>query len=101
MNHGEELVYWYLRLNGFFPLSNFVVHKSSQVAGCLAVPAGPGPDRSDGDQPREFFRSAGDQSSGAALEQLGRKKRRAAYKEKRPSAFNGWGSFDFVEIYKC
>jgi hypothetical protein len=31
MNYGEELAYWYLRLNGFFPLSNFVVHKSSQV----------------------------------------------------------------------
>jgi len=31
MNYGEELAYWYLRLNGFFPLSNFVVHKSSHV----------------------------------------------------------------------
>lgn len=31
MNYGEELAYWYLRLNGFFPLPNFVVHKSSQV----------------------------------------------------------------------
>ena len=27
MNYGEELAYWYLRLNGFFPLNNFVVHR--------------------------------------------------------------------------
>lgn len=27
MNYGEEWAYWYLRLNGFFPLNNFVVHK--------------------------------------------------------------------------
>jgi hypothetical protein len=26
MNYGEELVYWYLRLNGFFPLVDFVMH---------------------------------------------------------------------------
>lgn len=26
MNFGEQLAYWYLRLNGFFPLSNFVLH---------------------------------------------------------------------------
>lgn len=32
MNYGEELTYWYLRLNGFFPISNFVVHKSQAVA---------------------------------------------------------------------
>ncbi|MBA3015297.1 MAG: hypothetical protein KKD63_15755 [Proteobacteria bacterium] len=31
MNYGEELTYWYLRLNGFFPISNFVVHKSQSV----------------------------------------------------------------------
>jgi len=31
MNYGEELAYWYLRLNGFFPISNFVVHKSTLV----------------------------------------------------------------------
>ena len=31
MNYGEEIVYWYFRLNGFFPLSNFVVHRSSDV----------------------------------------------------------------------
>jgi hypothetical protein len=26
MNFAEELVYWYLRLNGFFPITNFVLH---------------------------------------------------------------------------
>lgn len=26
MNYGETLAYWYLRLNGFFPLRNFVLH---------------------------------------------------------------------------
>jgi hypothetical protein len=26
MNYGETLAYWYLRLNGFFPLRNFVHH---------------------------------------------------------------------------
>jgi hypothetical protein len=31
MNYGEHLAYWYLRLNGFFPLTNFVIHKSAQV----------------------------------------------------------------------
>jgi len=31
MNYGEQLAYWYLRLNGFFPLSSFVVHRSSAV----------------------------------------------------------------------
>ncbi len=29
MNYGEGLAYWYLRLNGFFPLRNFVVHRHS------------------------------------------------------------------------
>jgi hypothetical protein len=28
MNYGEELAYWYLRLNGFFPIADFVIHKS-------------------------------------------------------------------------
>lgn len=32
MNYGEDLAYWYLRLNGFFPISNFVVHRSAKVA---------------------------------------------------------------------
>jgi hypothetical protein len=27
MNYAEEISYWYLRLNGFFPLSNFVIHR--------------------------------------------------------------------------
>jgi hypothetical protein len=26
MNYGETLTYWYLRLNGFFLLRNFVLH---------------------------------------------------------------------------
>jgi hypothetical protein len=26
INYGEDIAYWYLRLNGFFPLSNFVLH---------------------------------------------------------------------------
>lgn len=30
MNFGETLTYWYLRLNGFFPLSNFVLHQSPE-----------------------------------------------------------------------
>jgi hypothetical protein len=29
-NFGETLTYWYLRLNGFFPLTNFVLHKSGE-----------------------------------------------------------------------
>src|SRR5256885_2107365 len=31
MNYAEEYVFWYLRLNGFFPITNFVIHKSSQI----------------------------------------------------------------------
>ena len=31
MNYGETFAYWYLRLNGFFPLTNFVLHKSDGV----------------------------------------------------------------------
>lgn len=31
INYGEEIAYWYLRLNGFFPLENFVVHRSKNV----------------------------------------------------------------------
>jgi len=27
----EELIYWYLRLNGFFPLRNFVIHRSQKI----------------------------------------------------------------------
>ena len=26
MNYAEQLTYWYLRLNGFIPLTNFVLH---------------------------------------------------------------------------
>lgn len=32
MNYGEELAYWYLRLNGFFPIARFVVHRSKHAA---------------------------------------------------------------------
>jgi hypothetical protein len=31
MNYGEEYALWYLRLNGFFPISNFVIHKSRDI----------------------------------------------------------------------
>jgi len=31
MNYGETFAYWYLRLNGFFPMTNFVIHKSEGV----------------------------------------------------------------------
>lgn len=31
MNYGEEITYWYLRLNGFFPITNFVIHRSSKI----------------------------------------------------------------------
>ena len=30
MNFAEELVYWYLRLNGFFPMTNFVLHRNEE-----------------------------------------------------------------------
>ena len=33
MNYGETLAYWYLRLNGFFPLRNFVLHRLQQQNG--------------------------------------------------------------------
>lgn len=29
-NFGETLTYWYLRLNGFFPLTNFVLHRTNR-----------------------------------------------------------------------
>ena len=31
MNYGEEYAFWYLRLNGFFPITNFVIHKSGKI----------------------------------------------------------------------
>ena len=31
MNYGEEYALWYLRLNGFFPISNFVIHGNSEI----------------------------------------------------------------------
>ena len=30
MNFAEQLVYWYLRLNGFFPITNFVLHHGAE-----------------------------------------------------------------------
>lgn len=40
MNFGETIAYWYFRLNGFFPLTNFVHHRiqdrKSQRGGLLA-----------------------------------------------------------------
>ena len=30
-NNGERIVYWYLRLNGFFPLENFVIHRTQDI----------------------------------------------------------------------
>lgn len=32
MNYGETLAYWYLRLNGFFPLVDFVLHHPDKTA---------------------------------------------------------------------
>lgn len=32
MNFAEQLTYWYLRLNGFIPLTNFVLHDDTDVA---------------------------------------------------------------------
>jgi hypothetical protein len=29
MNFGETLTYWYLRLNGFIPMRNFVLHRAN------------------------------------------------------------------------
>lgn len=31
-NFAEELVYWYLRFNGFFPLTNFVLHRQGLLS---------------------------------------------------------------------
>jgi hypothetical protein len=31
VDYGEELAYWYLRLNGFFPITNFVVHRTEKT----------------------------------------------------------------------
>jgi len=32
MNFAEELAFWYLRLNGFFPITNFVLHRFGERA---------------------------------------------------------------------
>jgi len=31
-NYAEEIAYWYLRLNGFFPLTDFVIHATEEGA---------------------------------------------------------------------
>lgn len=31
MNYAETLAYWYLRLNGFFPLRDFVLHRGEEI----------------------------------------------------------------------
>jgi hypothetical protein len=31
MNYGEALAYWYLRLNGFFPITNLVLHRCENL----------------------------------------------------------------------
>jgi hypothetical protein len=31
VNHAEEAAFWYLRLNGFFAITNFVIHASREV----------------------------------------------------------------------
>lgn len=36
-NYAEELTYWYLRLNGFFPLGDFVLHHKGGDTDILAI----------------------------------------------------------------
>lgn len=31
MNYGETNAYWYLRLNGFFLINNFVIHRTDEI----------------------------------------------------------------------
>ena len=31
MNYGETSAYWYLRLNGFFLIQNFVIHRTEEI----------------------------------------------------------------------
>jgi hypothetical protein len=31
MNYGEDLAYWYFRLNGFFPITDFVIHREGDI----------------------------------------------------------------------
>jgi hypothetical protein len=31
MNYGEDLAYWYFRLNGFFPITDFVMHREGDI----------------------------------------------------------------------
>jgi len=36
-NYAEELTYWYLRLNGFFPIKDFVLHHKGGDTDVLAI----------------------------------------------------------------
>lgn len=38
-NYAEEFVYWYLRLNGFFPIKDFVLHHKGGDTDILAIRA--------------------------------------------------------------
>ena len=38
-NYAEEFVYWYLRLNGFFPITDFVLHHKGGDTDILAIRA--------------------------------------------------------------
>ena len=36
-NYGEELVYWYFRMNGFIPMADFVLHGDNALKRSLTV----------------------------------------------------------------
>lgn len=62
MNYGETLAYWYLRLNGFFPLRNFVMHMPAdrrQRSDCdLLAVRFPGVSEEIGGQPHDWDRTS-------------------------------------------
>ena len=37
MNFAEQLVYWYLRLNGYFPITNFVLHQVQNTGRAMPI----------------------------------------------------------------